>query len=201
MSSDEDFEVILSRGETRSVECKSAGPASDKQLFAQVTKAILAMSNLRDGGLVVIGLSENAGNTLARTGISAGDLGTWTARDAIRDRVATYADPSVSFRIEERLYRDGLTYVLIEVDEFDTSPVICRKGYGSVLAEGAIYVRSRRKPESVPVRTAADMRDVMELAVEKELARVLRTAARAGGRIVSTGPDSARFDEELRGLS
>jgi predicted HTH transcriptional regulator len=198
---DDDFEVILGRGETRTVEYKSAGSANDGQLLAQVTKAILAMSNLRDGGLVVIGVSEGASNVLVRTGVTTVDLSTWKARDTIRDRVAVYADPSVAFRVEERQHRDGCTYVLIEVDEFDISPVICRKAYGSVLAEGAIYVRSRRKPESVPVRTAADMRDVMELAVEKELARVLRTAARAGGKVVSATPDSDRFDDELRGLS
>ncbi len=115
MFSDDDFEVILSRGETQSVEFKSAGPATDGQLFAQFTKAILAMSNLRDGGLVVIGLSEGGGDNLVRTGITEEDRGTWTDRDAIRDRIAVYADPSVSFQIEHRSHNDGLTYILIGV--------------------------------------------------------------------------------------
>jgi hypothetical protein len=196
---EDELEELLNLGETAAAEFKSAGPAADQHLMAQVTRAILAMSNRRDGGLVVVGVREQSG-ALTRTGVTPDQASTWTDRDAVRDRVAAYADPSVHFTIEARAHRDGLTYVLIEVSEFDSIPVICRRSYGTVLADGAVYVRSWRKPESVPVRTAADMREMINLAVEKELARMLGTAARAGGRIVPTIADDDLFDQELGDL-
>jgi predicted HTH transcriptional regulator len=196
MLTEAEFEAVLSLGETTGVEFKSPGLATDRPLMAQVTKAILAMSNRRDGGLVIVGIEENGG-AVTRSGLSAGGAASWADRDAVRDRVAEYADPSVHFTIEERTHSDGRTYLVIDVLEFDSYPVICRKSFGNILAEGAIYVRSWRKPESVRVRTSADMREVINLAVEKELGRFLGTAARAGGRIVLTSVDEDRFDQEL----
>ena len=56
---DEEFAQILSYGhETSGVEFKSSGSRTDRGLFAQVAKAVLAMSNRRNGGAVILGVVD-----------------------------------------------------------------------------------------------------------------------------------------------
>ena len=56
----EEFEQILSyRHETRGVEFKGPGPRTDGRLFAQVSKAVLGMSNRRNGGAVIVGVADS----------------------------------------------------------------------------------------------------------------------------------------------
>jgi predicted HTH transcriptional regulator len=193
----EEFESILQYGrETRAVEFKGPGSAGDLQQLATVIRAMLAMSNRRDGGRIIIGVAEQDGNTHL-IGLNDDQLLSWSSHDTIADRVAAYSDPSVDFEIHTFVNEAGESFVLIEVEEFDSIPVICRKSYGNVLSEGACYVRPRRKPESVAVRSAADMRDLIELATEKELRRILATTRRAGVELVQTVSDADLYNEQL----
>lgn len=198
---DEDFWAILAlRRETAAVEFKGPGSRDDNPFVARVIRGMLAMSNHRDGGRLVIGVAEGA-DGFETIGLSSEQLDTWKNADAFADRVAAYADPSVKFTFQQMNDQGGQTHVVIEVEEFDSIPVICRKSFNDVLAEGALYVRPRRKPESVPVRTAADMRDLIELASEKELRRYLTRAERAGVELAGGPSDIDRFRDQLGDLA
>jgi predicted HTH transcriptional regulator len=183
-------------GEVPGVEFKRGGPLTDNQLVAKVTCAVLAMANRRDGGLVVIGV-EDEDNQLGWIGMSADDAATWIP-DHLADKVAPYADPSVSLELS-KVEWEGRTYAVIEVAEFDAVPVVCKKD-GIRLRQGAIYVRPRRKPESVEIPTAADARDLLDLAAEKLTRSFLATANRVG--LVSSSaapqPDNELFNEQAR---
>lgn len=100
----------------------------------------------------------------------------------------------------------GLRFIGIEVEEFDTVPVLCNRDYPDVLRDGACYVRSRKKPETAEVPRHEDMRDLLDLATEKLLQRHIQVTHQAGGQIVpDTGnraPDAkaashAAFDKEI----
>ena len=91
---DEEFALILNTGrETPGTEFKGPGFASDRQLFAQVAKAVLGMANRRDGGRVVVGVGDD-GKAINPVGLSEEHLVTWSYND-VADRIASYADPSV----------------------------------------------------------------------------------------------------------
>lgn len=183
-------EVATLVRETHGVECK--GPSlADKPAIARVARAAMAMSNRPGGGLVVVGVSENAGD-LTFDGLTAAQLATWVP-DHVADRLFGYADPPVRFEMSI-VKHAGFEFVTLEVAEFDEVPVICKKDFPGVLQAGAIYVRPRRKPESVPVPTATDMRDLLELATEKRARRFLATAERVG--LVPAGPAGQTADEE-----
>jgi hypothetical protein len=200
MLTQEGFESILQEGrETRTVEFKGPGAGNDPRHLALIIRAMLAMANRRDGGRVVVGVIEQSGVCNA-VGLTSAQLASWSDHDSISDRVAVYADPSIDFVIREMANSVGRQFVVIEVAEFDSVPVICRKSYDNVLADGACYVRPRRKPESVPVRSAADMRDLIELATEKELRRILSTTRRAGIELAQSTSDADRFHEQLQEL-
>lgn len=182
----EKLEEIVALGhEIPGVECKPPGPRSDKQLFPKVVRAILGMSNRRDGGVVIIGVGDT-GSSLSPVGLNDNDLATWNYNH-VSDRLKHYAEPSVNFELEEKRYQ-GKKYIVLNVREFEDIPVLCKKSYtvaGSVvLREGACYVRPRRKPETTEIPTQEDMRDLLDLATEKRLRRYVAQAGWAGVALV-----------------
>ena len=201
---EEEFAAILAMGhEVTGTEFKGPGPISGRQLFAQVTKAVLGMANRRDGGRVVVGVEDNGGN-LNPVGLTSPDLATWKYDD-VAAKLAEYADPSVSFDLKIERH-NGKDYVILYIGEFDDIPVLCKKDYQDVLRKGACYVRPRRKPETTEIPTQEDMRDLLDLAAEKRLRKHLKQTRRAGGLIVPfqterIAPSSQEhYDKQLGGL-
>ena len=197
---DQEFAQILElEHEASGIEFKGPGRRDNRQLFAQVVRAVLGMANRRDGGKVIIGVEDNGG-VLTPVGLIEDDLMTWRYDD-IADGIATYADPSVSFDLEVNEY-NGNQYVVLEIDEFADIPVLCKRDYQGVLRNGACYMRSRRKPETAELPTQEDMRDLLELATEKKLRERLAQLERVGLIILpSVGLQSTeRFERERRDL-
>ena len=191
---DQEFAEIIALGhEARGPKFKGPGARSDRRLFAQVVRAVLGMANRRDGGTVIIGVEDNGG-VLGPVGLNENDLITWRYDD-IADGIASYADPSVSFYREVKEY-NGDQYVVLLVEEFVEIPVLCKRNYDDILKEGACYVRPLRKPETSEIPTQADMRDLLELATDKGVARYLDRAQRLGLIVLPTVTPSPT-DQEL----
>lgn len=205
---DEEFAAILALDhELSGIEFKGSGLASDKQLFARVAKAALGMANRRDGGRIIIGVYCST-NLVDRTGLTETQLKTWNYDD-VASKLAEYAEPSISFDLEIKEC-DGKNYVVLEIKEFQQVPVLCKNDYPQVLRKGACYVRSRRKPETTEIPTQEDMRDLLDLAIEKGLRKYVTIAHRAGIGLVpipaittpssASGADKQLYDKELRDL-
>ena len=198
MTGEELARIINIGHEQSGMEFKGPGPLSDRRLVAQVVKAVLGMSNRRYGGQVIIGVRDDR-ETLEPVGLPDDEQRTWTF-DAVADQFARYADPGVTFELEI-VELDGNSYILLQVKEFSDIPVLCKRAYPHVLREGACYVRTRRKPETSEIPTQADMRDLLDLAIEKGVIRYIEQARRMG---LVSGPlempptiDEDRFDEQL----
>lgn len=211
---DEEFAQVLQIGhETRQIEFKSPGRRDDGHAFAIVARAMMAMANSRGGGFVVIGVSENADGSPNPVGVpDPADYG-WTDFDAICGRLSAYCESGISFEIGI-VRHEGKQCVVLTVDEFSEYPVVCKAGHTSqadpargrqgpveVLKAGACYVRSRRKPESIAVSTAEDMRVLIDFAAEKALVRYaalkrIEQAHSGSGE----PPPSERYNRETEGL-
>jgi len=195
-----EFREILAFGrEQHGVEFKRGGSRkTDKRLLAKVIRAVLSMANRRDGGRVIVGVAEDNVGNLISNGILEEDLQSWK-HDNLADSVAEYADPSVSFETEIFVF-EGKNFLLIEVDEFEDIPVICKKDFENVLRSGACYVRARRKPETVEIPTQADMRDLLDLAIDKGVRKFVSRAERSGLKLFSeqvAPPDEKLFNKQL----
>lgn len=192
-------EALAFGREQPGIEFKTGGPRSDRRLLAKVVRAMIGMSNRRDGGHIVIGVDDRRG-VIEPVGVSGADIATWTY-DAIADVVGEYCEPSVEFDVAT-VELDGKAYFLIQVMEFGEVPVLCSRDFGdqsgSLLREGACYIRPRRKPETVEIRTYADMRDLFDLATEKGVRRFFATARRAGIDATPGVTSEALFDAQIR---
>ena len=78
--------------ETQGIDFKES--ASWNTLRWRLVRTLLAMGNLRDGGIIVIGASER-GDTWDLTGITSEDLATYDV-DVIIDTVNKYSSPPIS---------------------------------------------------------------------------------------------------------
>ena len=108
------------------------GDRTDRQLLAQVARAVLGMTNRRDGGLVIIGV-DDGGNAV---GLSDDQLATWNY-DHVAASLAEYADPYVSFALQVLVYEDR-SFVILHIAEFEEIPVLCKRDYDKVLRKGGV---------------------------------------------------------------
>lgn len=192
-----DFRQILARGqEGRHVEFKKSVSWDRGDFKWKIVKTVLAFSNVRDGGAIIIGVEETA-DGFRFTGITDEHRATYD-EDDIREKVATRADPYATCRLEDHTDEAGNQYAVIDVDQFDELPVICKRDGPCNLFEGAIYTRSYRMPESVPVPSQTEMRRILDMAVEEQLRRHYQRQERVGAgqdRLTAAEKFAAEMDD------
>ena len=174
--------------------------ASWATLKWKIIKTALAMGNLQDGGILVVGVSQRAGQ-VPLTGITETDLATYDP-DNIADQFRRFISPEIGFTLVQVPYR-GNDYLAFEFQEFREIPLVCKRG-GEGLEAGVVYVRPRvGRPRSTKVTGAAQMRELLDLAADKAARRIIERGIRAGLEF----PAGARpltvieqFERELEGL-
>ncbi len=193
---DEEFAQLLElKHEVFGVEFKPPGLRTDPLLFHTVARGLMGMANRRDGGRLVIGIREDAGK-FELLGITPEQSESWRY-EHLADALAPIAEPPVVFDIDVRTHQ-GREYLLIEVDEFDDVPVICRTNYPRslkagekpILRDGAVYVRPRL--DSL-IGCSSQMSPVLLEGVPN----VMGTVARAGARLVGGPSADQAFTDEL----
>jgi predicted HTH transcriptional regulator len=181
---EEEFEGLLKRGyETHGVEFKGPGNKADSAFLARVIRAILGMANRSDGGLVILGVESE---TLEPLGFDDDEAKAWLNYDDIAAKVNGCASPSVSFDLEAAAYQ-GRKFIIIRVYEFRDIPILCTSHFPEpgrnrdlILKRGACYVRARHKPETSEIPSEQEMRELLELAIDKGVEKFVKRAQRAG---------------------
>ena len=181
---DQEFASLLAIGyETNGLEFKGPGSRTDSAFLAGVIRAqSLGMANRRDGGYVIIGVESDS---LDPVGFDDDEVKTWLNYDELATRVNEYANPSVRFDLEAVTVQ-GRRFVIIRVHEFDDIPILCGKDFhGSrkgalVLRRGACYVRARHKPETSEIPSEEEMRELLELAIDKGIRKFVTRCIRPG---------------------
>jgi predicted HTH transcriptional regulator len=184
--------------ESRSVEFK--GPEKWEALRSGLAKDILAMSNIRDGGIIIIGI-EKTGQIL---GLSKEQLETYDT-DVMIDFTNKYASPSFALDIVTHKYQTEnmpeRVLLIIQIREFEELPTICKKGNSDELKQAGIYFRPIGKPESRLVQEESEMRELLEIAIEKKMRKWLVQQKRIGLNLEQTSQNNKdKFEEELGGL-
>jgi hypothetical protein len=192
-----ELESALRTGyEGRGFELKGPGKSGEKRFLAKIARAALSMGNLRDGGHVVIGIDDENPQAML-PGLADEELASWLAYDDVSGRLAAYCDPPVDFDLVQRELSTGVNVVVLQIHEFADIPHLCARQYPDVLRAGALYVRSRKMPETAEVASSVEMREILDLAAEKRLRAYIETAERAGvGFTVGDSDSGGRADRE-----
>ena len=189
----EELESKLEGGaETQTLDIKAACDWNVES-FA---KDILAMSNVQDGGYIIIGVEDG---TFVRQGITPAQKATYDL-DVMRDQMAPYADPHVNFTIAFPRDIQGKEYAVIRVMPFEEIPVICRKDSRDTKA-GVVYYRNKNmRVNSAAVSNSYDMRDIINIATVKMMQRRTAEGFSAIRQPTREEQDAKRFNQELEGL-
>lgn len=195
-----DYESYITHGrEERNLEYKESISWGDSTVRNKLTKSILARANLRDGGVIVIGVQQE-GDNFNPKGMTQADFQSFS-HDKISEYVAEYADPFVEITVSLVEYNGG-SYVITQVKEFEELPVLCKKDGMENLRRGALFIRSRRKPETVQVPSQTEMREILELAIDKGVKKQLEHLGSLGllsREQISPEEASRRALQEQRG--
>ena len=114
-------QAIAAGGESQRLEYKQSAPWSE--LKAKIVRTALAMANVRDGGLIVVGVAQ-VGSEFSAIGMSDSDLATYKA-DEIKAAINSYADPPVAMEWVTVMF-EGKTFGMLVIEEFDQFPVITK---------------------------------------------------------------------------
>ena len=182
--------------ESQGIEFKESAPW--ESLKWKIIRTALAMANLRDGGIMVIGASER-NQSWELTGIESIHLETYKV-DVVVDAINKYASPNIDLDIVLIKNVNGVDFLAIQVREFNDTPIVCKKNgpLGKGIFEGGVYVRPSGVAETTKVMKASQMHDLLELAAEKRARRILEVSHRIGLEPRLIAKDY--FEEELEGL-
>lgn len=195
------LEFIAHGREERNLEYKQSMSWNEPDSRGNLIKRIMSMANISDGGVLVVGVRQE-NEQFFLDGMDPTHLATFQ-QDKVSEDVNDYASPYVELTVNHVPY-EGKTFVVIEVREFAELPVICRKAGPGGLRPGAVYTRGRRRHETVEVANEPEMRELLDLAVDKGIRRQVRRYSEAGLPI-QTSPEQAadeqkRFEDQLGGL-
>jgi predicted HTH transcriptional regulator len=192
----ERVEAALGRcQEAEDIEFKRSAPWDE--IKWKIVHTSLGMANLRDGGIIIVGVSEDL-ETWTLTGINGDDLATYDNDDVVTT-INVYASPFIDVDVVTVDYEER-TFLAINVREFRETPVVCKKSRDdTALQRGSVYIRPPGLARTTKVTDARELHDLLELAAEKRARRLIEAARRAG-YVAPPGDDLGRYDEELGDL-
>lgn len=197
-------EFVTNGREERNLEYKGArgrepfiwGPYPVK---AKIARTAMAMANI-GGGVIVIGMDEVAADRWEANGVTA-EVDQSYQQDNLQQFVNQHADPYVELAVRH-IDVNGMRFVIIQISGFRESPVVCTQGDGQYLRPAAIYTRSFAKHETIEVQNPAEMRELLDRAIEAGVERRLRPFMHAFRELFGVfSPEdlNARRFEEQRG--
>ncbi|MEJ7598494.1 MAG: ATP-binding protein [Kofleriaceae bacterium] len=167
----EDWELVVAQGEKQNVDFKAA-MAWDRESQISLAKDIVAMSNTRDGGLLLIGVAEGEDGRARVDGVTPEQSASFEPTK-ICEYVARFFRPTVSLSVERPTVA-GTQIVVIRISDFSVTPVVCTsdgpekplKNGNRYFYAGNVFARTVAAKSEV-IRTAEDMLALIRLGVTK----------------------------------
>ena len=166
---------ITAAGETPNVDAKGPMTWDGGEASASLAKDVMAFANCRDGGVIVIGKSENPKGTFILEGVAKEQAASFETTN-VATWINNRCQPPVHVTCNQ-VELNGKLFLVLRVREFDDVPVICTKDYGDAkkmsLRAGTLYVRTANV-ESAPLQTIEQLRSLIGLATLKKGDQLLK---------------------------
>ena len=194
-------EIIQGNAESLNIEFKSSfNFNTNAWMREKLIRSILAMSNTRNGGFIVIGVGEKSDKFPDFVGIKKSDFSTFNT-DIVKEKVESFSNFPVVYEIGYGPYKKA-DYIIISVAEFTINPVICKKNGDNqkgkpVLEEGAIYIRTQKdKPSSVKISNPIDVQDIIERITDKQITNLHKRGWKHETESLTNKSDKNLFEKE-----
>jgi predicted HTH transcriptional regulator len=194
MLTDEEFKSIIDYGyEQRSIEYKCSQFWDN--LKQKIAKTAMGMANLRDGGIIIIGVTKK-NDHYEPDGMLNEHIDTFNS-DNVQSYINSFADPPIPLEIYKKEWNDK-QFIIIRIHCFYDYPIICKKDSINDLRKGAVYIRSKRTPETCEVQSLNDMREIIDIATEKGIIRYMEMQKRIESpKIIKEKTNSEKFNNQL----
>ncbi len=204
--------ILEAPNESKTVEFKPSMPwpknikdLQKENKAQEIILSILAMSNIRDGGKVILGVEKrnDKDNIYESKGMKKEHLNSYD-HDLIFEHIRNYGEPEPKVQISNEEW-SGKNFIVFAVQSFKFAPVICKNPRNlTKLEHSALYIRTD-KPESKKVTDPSEMREIVDLAVENEIdifsSRMQRFfKVMSPTRVTKTKIDENKFKDELKDI-
>lgn len=136
-----------------------------------IVRSVLAMTNTRFGGRIILGISENKKKkTIKLTGVTDKQLDSFNDYDGIKGYVDGFSFSGTNFDLAWGKYQKR-KFIIFSIQEFIDIPVICKKdgsSSNSPLRKFDIYSRSKLASYGSIRATDLELREIIRLAASKE---------------------------------
>lgn len=173
-TTDDLLEYISTNSHAENRYCEFKGMVDwNSDIKYKITKTILGMSNITDGGYIIIGVVWNESSSrFEPVGLSDSQAVTFD-NDTIQRFANNFADPAIE--ISTKIFDwNSQKLVVIKVTEFREIPIICKREYFCptsrelILENGAVYTRGTLMPQTSKV-TNVEMRELLKIVTQKKV--------------------------------
>jgi predicted HTH transcriptional regulator len=209
----DDLKQFIYLGQERvNVEFKANLTWGNGQTNNFIAKAMMAMSNSRDGGVIIIGVEDGTFNPV---GLSQTEVNSYEY-DTIGRYMNNHAQPSIDFTLEKGQVTeaDGTEklFVVIQVQEANALPIVCTKTVSInpaggahlgnlALREGAVYIRSKSPVESREISGHREWRDFVDLLLDRHQNQLVsKIPWKLLDAATQTVADADHFNQQLEDL-
>lgn len=193
------LELVFHGCEERNLEYKQSMNWEKPATKAKIAKSTMAMANLPDEGTIIIGV-EKQGETYDPKGMESSHIESFKQDDVMEYINEKYADPYVELTVTP-IRDDNKWFIIIQVEEFSQLPIICKNNGLEGLKRSALFIRSRSKHETAQVKSQTEMREILDLAVDKEIRRLSSRRLIPFGEVVPPSEgDRQAFEQQREGL-
>ena len=199
MSREEFLRLIKYPNEERHIEFKENSPW-DGNSKNRVTKCIICMSNLRDGGWIIFGKKLKPDKSYENVGVTQNTYESYVSDEDVKAYFYAHAQPPIELKLFKEEV-DGKKYVGIKIQGLGETPRICLKQEGSILLNGKIYGRSQRIPECTEVQNYIEMKEIVDICVDNALTNFLQRMNKIGLNVISPRlvlTDKEYFEDEVK---
>lgn len=174
--------------------------ADFQSLQYRIAKTAMAMANLRDGGMIIVGVAQNDERHFVIEGIDTTNEASFV-QETVYEFVNRYASPPVELRVLPIEY-DTKRFIIIDIQPFERTPVVCKRNTPDTtsandrMRAGDFFVRTGSPVSTQRVQSEAMMHEVLEFAVIRRVAEMQRIQR----AVMATTATQNAFDAEVNDL-